>query len=227
MDVKTAKLYAQLKPYKALVNKTSGFIRWALERVNNPYVACSFGKDSSVMLHLILQHDNKIPVRFLKWKGESNLIHNYDEIEKWWIDHYRINYQPYILYREKISYLMKKRFSGFEKNYDSYFVGLRKKESVGRRISIKKLGMFYKTKRGFVRITPMADWSEKDIAVYILDNNIKLISDYDEGFHVRTTARIPTDDMQARKEWLIRLKNNNISKYNEIVKKFPELKLYE
>ncbi len=51
MDKKTALLYAKMPEYKYLVNKTSGFIKWALKQVKNPYVACSFGKDSAVMLH--------------------------------------------------------------------------------------------------------------------------------------------------------------------------------
>lgn len=41
-------LYAQMPEHKYLVNKTKKFIKWSLEQVNNPYVACSFGKDSAV-----------------------------------------------------------------------------------------------------------------------------------------------------------------------------------
>src|SRR5690625_2463704 len=84
MDRKTAMIYAQLKPYKALVEKTRGFIRWALDKVDKPYVACSFGKDSAVMLHLVREIRPNIKVRFIRWEGETEHIDNYDEVISQW-----------------------------------------------------------------------------------------------------------------------------------------------
>ena len=130
MDKKTALLYAQLKPYKALVNKTSGFIRWALERVKNPYVACSFGKDSAVMLHLILQQAPDVSVRFIRWRFETEFIDNYDEVIKDWG---YLNLEQVELSRESLSDKRKDRYDTV--GYDGYFIGLRKNESVSRRIT--------------------------------------------------------------------------------------------
>jgi 3'-phosphoadenosine 5'-phosphosulfate sulfotransferase (PAPS reductase)/FAD synthetase len=223
MDKKTAMLYAQLKPYKALVNKTSGFIRWALERVENPYVACSFGKDSSVMLHLVLQHKN-VPVKILT-KKETYLIDDYKSIIEYWREKYNANI-------EVIEYLgwLEGGKTGIAKNmkaenFDSFFVGLRKDESVARRITIKKDGMFFKMKDGKTRITPMADWTVDDISAYMLSNELPVLKAYlREGFEARTTTNIPSKYPQ---EAMQRLKDSNISAYNELLAILPNAKIFK
>ena len=132
MDKRTALLYAQLKPYKALVNKTSGFIRWALERVENPYLACSFGKDSAVMLHLVLQHKPDIPVRFIRWKNETEHIDNYETVISEWG---KLNLTQVEFSRNTLSDKRTDRYDTV--GYDSYFIGLRSQESTVRRITLK------------------------------------------------------------------------------------------
>lgn len=218
MDKKTALLYVRLNPYKALVNKTSGFIRWALERVENPYVACSFGKDSAVMLHLCLKHRSDIPVIFVR-RIETDLIDNYQEIINNWgeINLSVISYKGWLEQGEG------KGISFATRNmdkYDSYFVGLRKDESVGRRISLKTLGMFYKNKAEKVRVCPMADWTTNDIAAYCLSNELPILNKYlSEGFESRTTAAIPS---KFPHESLQSLKNRDIESFNKLLKLLPD-----
>jgi 3'-phosphoadenosine 5'-phosphosulfate sulfotransferase (PAPS reductase)/FAD synthetase len=224
MDERTALLYAQLKPFKALANKTSGFIRWALERVENPYVACSFGKDSSVMLHLVLQHKPDVQVNFM-CKTETDLIDDYKSVINWWKQNMKVNIN-------RISYLgwlEGATKTGIAKNmptegFDSYFVGIRKDESVGRRITLLKDGLFYKMKDGKTRISPMADWKVNDVAVYMLANNLPILRAYKrEGFEARTTSNIPS---KYPNEALARLKNADIMAYNKLLKILPDAKYY-
>ena len=224
MDKRTALLYAQLKPYKALVNKTSGFIRWALERVENPYVACSFGKDSSVMLHLVLQHKPDIQVKFLT-KKETYLIDDYEGVVNWWRERYNANIEviQYVGWLEggtKMGIAQNMQATGF----DSFFVGIRQDESVARRITIKKLGMFYKMADGKTRITPMSDWTTKEVGVYMLANDLPILKAYQrEGFEARTTSNIPSKYPQ---EAIQRLKDSNISAYNELFDILPNAKMF-
>lgn len=221
MDKKTALLYAQLKPYKALVNKTSGFIRWALERVENPYVACSFGKDSSVMLHLCLKHRPDIPVRFAS-HPETRLLDNYESVINAWIDK-GINYHEIFCDGEliKVKHAQRDALDAMNENWDSFFVGIRQQESVGRRISLKKYGMFYKLKNGRIKISPMSEWSEKDIAAYVLSNDLPTLSKYNtEGFSSRTTSGIPRTNIS---ECLQSLKSRDIQAFNKLCQLFTDV----
>jgi 3'-phosphoadenosine 5'-phosphosulfate sulfotransferase (PAPS reductase)/FAD synthetase len=204
------------------VNKTSGFIRWALERVENPYIACSFGKDSAVMLHLCLKHRPDIPVIFVR-RIETDLIDNYQEtIAKWGkINLHQLTVQGWIETGSK------KRTVSTATNdleYDSYFVGLRIDESAARRISIKTAGMFYKMKEGKIRICPMSDWTTNDIAAYCLSNDLPILSKYlNEGFEARTTSGIPR---KFAAESLQSLKNRDIESFNKLLKLLPDARNY-
>ena len=221
MDKKTALLYAQLNPYKALVKKTSGFIRWALERVENPYVACSFGKDSAVMLHLILQQKPDIKIRFIRWKNETENIDNYDEVIKMWG---KINLEQVELHREILSDKRKDRYE--TEGFDSYFIGLRQEESVARRLTLKTHGMFYKNKSEMIRISPLADWNEKEISAYMFSNELPILNTYlKQGSQSRTASRIPREDYGIRQSFLNDLRHRDFASYQNLIKHFPEITL--
>lgn len=226
MDKKTALLYAQMPEYKYLVQRTVTFIKWALLRVKTPYLACSFGKDSAVMLHLVFNQLPTIPVVFVS-RIETTLIDNYDEIKQAWIDKWHIDLRE-ISYR---GWLEKdsdgKGIANATKDldgFDSFFVGLRKDESVGRRISLKTHGKFFKLKEGKVRISPMADWATRDIATYMLTNDLPILDKYKrDGFEARTTAAIPSKFPHGS---LSALKERDIIAYNKLLKLLPDAKFY-
>lgn len=223
MDEKTALLYSKMPEYNFLLSKTVSFIRWALGKVNNPYLACSFGKDSSVMLHLVFNQYPNIHVKFLG-KKETDLIDDYSGVIEWW--------QKRNVLIERITYLgwleggTKK---GIAKNmqaddHDSFFVGIRKEESVARRITLKKDGKFFKMKDGKTRIAPLADWTTRDIATYMLSNNLPVLNAYKrEGFEARTTSNIPS---KYPREAIARLKDADIAAYNKLIQMFPDAKCF-
>lgn len=220
MDQRSAILYAQLKQHKALVNKTSGFIRWALERVRTPYVACSFGKDSAVMLHLVRLQCPDIAVRFIRWKDETEFIDNYDEVIAQWGN---LNLNQIELSRESLADKRKERYN--TSDFDSYFIGLRASESTVRRITLKKDGMFYKNKAELVRISPLADWQDADVAAYVFSNHLPVLNSYlKDGITSRTASRIPRADYGIRESFVARLKRRDFAAYQQLVIKFPELK---
>jgi len=224
MDEKTAYLYSQLYSYKALVRKTKGFISWALKNVKNPYIACSFGKDSSVMLHLCLECNKDIPVNFL-CKIETDLIDDYTGVIKWWEEKFnasinRICYKGWLEGSNKTGIANNMPTDGF----DSYFVGIREEESVGRRITLKKHGKFFKSSSGLIRISPMSEWTTRDIATYMLVNELPILKAYmREGFESRTTSNIPS---KYPHESIARLKDSNIEAYNKLLKILPDAKYF-
>lgn len=223
-DKKSALLYAQMPEHKALVNKTKGFTRWALERVENPYVACSFGKDSAVMLHLILQIKSDISVRFVRWKNETEFLDNYDEVIGLWKKNYHIQLNQIELERLSFSEKVEERKRLNTEEHDSYFIGFRKEESTGRRITLRSMGMFAVV-GGKVRISPLADWSESDIWAYIYKNNLPTLKSYLHG-NERTTSRVPREDMGIRSLSLQNLKYRDLESFQKLQQHFPEVKNY-
>lgn len=222
MNPKEALLYAKMPEHKVLVNKTKGFIRWALERVENPYVACSFGKDSAVMLHLVLEQMPDVKIRFIRWVNETDLLANYNEVISAWNLQ---NLEQIELFRQSIDDKIKERYATSE--YDSYFIGFRQEESTARRITLKTQGMFYKMKEGKIRISPLSDWKLKNIAAYIVENNLPTLDTYKQfGFQERTTSRVPRADYGIRSHSLKLLKEKDVVKFNELLKQFPDAAYY-
>ena len=225
MDERTARIYCQLKPYKALVNKTRGFIRWALARVSAPYVACSFGKDSSVMLHLVLQEKPDVEIKFLA-KKETPLIDNYAGVVAWWEQNYHCQVQwiEYLGWLEDANAPKGIAANVPDATNDSFFVGLRMDESVARRISLKTHGLFFPMKSGKIRIAPMCDWKVDDIAAYMYEHKLPILAAYQrEGFTARTTSNIPS---KFPHESIARLKDANMDAYNRLLRDFPTAKYF-
>jgi tRNA(Ile)-lysidine synthase TilS/MesJ len=206
-----------------LINKTNAFIEDSLSKVKMPYVACSFGKDSAVMLDLILKFSPHIPVRFAS-HPETRLLDNYDFVISEWMKK-EINFEEIFCDGGliKVKHAQRKALDALHQNWDSFFVGIRKEESFGRRVSLKKLGMFFKMKQNNrIKISPMANWKENDIATYVLVNNLPFLNKYaSEGFSARTTSGIARTNIH---ETLNSLKQRDITSYNQLLKLFPDAK---
>lgn len=225
MDQKTALLYAQLNSFKFLVRKTEGFIRWALEQVENPYVACSFGKDSAVMLHMVLKYKPDIPVYWVVFK-ETPFLDNYEEVVQEWKERFGINLTAFYQEAEVVSEFDDRKAINTE-GHDSYFVGITKEESVSRRISLKKEGKFFRKKDGLIRISPIADWTVKDVTAYIFSQKLPTLRTYlKHGFEQRTVTGFSEDMYSFRENQLQRLKESDFQKYQQLILRFPELKQY-
>lgn len=219
LERQKALLRAKMPEYQYLVQKTKNFIRWSLTQVKDPYVACSFGKDSSVMLHLVQLYYSDIPVRFIRWSNETEYLGDYDKVIKEWN---LKNLTQIELSRTTLSDKRKERYT--TDSYDSYFIGFRSQESKGRRISIKTCGNLYEMKDGKTRICPIADWKLEDIINYTVEHNLPVLDTYKKyGFQERTTSRVPREDHGIRSYSLKLLKNKDINSFNRLAKEFPEV----
>lgn len=222
IDNKTAILYSQLKPYKTLVSSTCMFIAEALSKVNKPYLACSFGKDSSVMLDLVLKIKPDIRVRFAS-HPETNYLDNYNDVIGWWKKK-GINYEE--IFCEgglvKVKHAQRNALDAMHEDWDSFLVGIRKQESFARRVSLSKYGKFHLLANGRTKISPLADWTEKEISVYMLENDLPVLNKYKhEGFSARTTSGIPRTHIE---ESLNSLKQRDIISYNLLCEIMPDAK---
>lgn len=221
MTQKEALLYAKMPEHNTLVNKTKGFIRWALERVENPYVACSFGKDSAVMLHLVLEQKPDIPVVWVTFE-ETRMISNYQDVVNDWINLFKINLNE-IFVETEIDAEFDDQIAMYKSGFKNAFVGIRMQEHKNRKVAIKKYGKFYDN-GSKIRIAPLAEWTLKDIAAYNLCNNLPMLDFYKLGFDIRTTTGIPSQGVRSR--MLNQLKQIDISRFNQLLLKYPQLAKY-
>jgi 3'-phosphoadenosine 5'-phosphosulfate sulfotransferase (PAPS reductase)/FAD synthetase len=224
MKHKEALLYSKMPHYKNLVSRTQGFIKLALGQVKNPYVACSFGKDSSVMLHLVNLQIPNIPVLFLEYE-ETALLDNYDYVISQWDLHvHRIMVDSDI--EDEINEKDILPLKAIQMGFDAAFVGIRMDESNGRRISIKKHGKFARLNSG-IRICPLAEWRVNDVASYCITNNIPLLETYKKfGFFDRTTTGLSGTEYGFREAQLARIRQTDLPRFNAILNKYPKLSKY-
>lgn len=217
------KLHSQTKAYQAKIEVANKTITTALSQVRHPYVAWSVGKDSSVLLDLVLRQNPKISVRFLYWRNESDLIDNYQEVIKWWQDR-NINLEVIQMSRVSLDEKVKSRWETVD--YDSYFIGFRADESKGRAATLRYNGMIYKKLDGMTRIAPLAWWNDTDVGAYLESRGIPLLASYEGDVTNRTSSRVPRDDYGIRSRMLMRLKQRDPAAFNALAVHFPEVKEY-
>lgn len=180
----TFKLWSETGGYKNKIEESKKVIREAFNRYKNPYVAYSGGKDSIVMLHLVLQQEPNIDVwhfdhgralmprhieseviRNAKLLGAKNLIiktskHLDNENARW---NYKIWYDSFFGILNSVTK---------ERGWDGVFLGLRQEESSKRKRRAKE---FFNGNECY----PLARWIWKDIWAYIISNNLPYPSIYD------------------------------------------------
>src|SRR5690606_35979235 len=97
-----------------------------------------------------------------------------------------------------------------ENGITGQFLGLRKEESNGRRISLLKRSPIYQMQDGMWKCCPLADWTAKDVWAYIVTRNLPYpkFYDYDKFGQnrewIRSSSWITTDGAaeKGRLGWL-------------------------
>jgi 3'-phosphoadenosine 5'-phosphosulfate sulfotransferase (PAPS reductase)/FAD synthetase len=158
--------------------------------VKNPYVACSFGKDSIVMLHLVLQHIKDISVYSF-----SNKQYDFPDTHRlrWGLqEKWNLNL---ILIERDVSKAVETEDEGGAYNrlyfsvlkeqvqkyqWDCAFVGKRKQEASRRKREIDDKGIFFPDAINGKIAYPLADWTIKDIWAYSKLNNLPHHEIYDK-----------------------------------------------
>lgn len=238
--------WARTQKFQKKVDYAKGIIKQTLEISQKPYVAFSCGKDSSVLADMVLSIDKTVPLRFLS-SGETRIIHDVDTV----IDYFKnqgatieeINIDRVFSDDWKDATWTEQRKAGNKDlqsltgdSHDCIFMGLRKEESKPREISLTRCrtegypAYTYKymqgANAGVIRCCPLATWTTSDIAAYIVANGLPTLDWYKTlGIEGRTTARLTGD--AVRQNVMVYIKNKNPDGYNKLIKRFPELKLYE
>ncbi len=180
--IESFELWADTEEYRNRINKTRDVINEALRRYNHPYIAYSGGKDSLVMLHLVLQQVPGIAV--WHWDYGRTLIPRWLEAEIIAIAK-TIGCKEIIInergkpntarldhaygYRAFFATLHQTRV---KKGWDLGFVGIRREESTRRK---RVYTSFFSNSACF----PLLNLTWKDVWSYIISSNIPYPSVYD------------------------------------------------
>lgn len=218
-----AQLHAKTKQFQRNVEFARRIIDQAMA-LCDPYVACSFGKDSSVLLHMVTSTHPSVEGRFVRWT-ESQMLDDFSSTLSWWQE--RCSIKVLDLHRDTLDDKVSSRWSQLEalSPASGYFIGFRAEESRGRALTLRKDGVIYQRKDGMYRISPLAWWKTIDIAAYTLLHNLPTLNAYKvDGFEQRTSARVPRDSVRSKA--LADLKRRDIDRWNRLCEAYPEARSY-
>lgn len=180
-------LHARSEEYIQKIQEAEYNILTTLLRYKKPYVAFSGGKDSTCMLHLVLQQ--ALNTMILHWDYGRFYIPYYLHNEL--IENARrcgaknLRIETSSLYeklgRKAINVLGKEMMEKLipqliKEGYDVVFVGLRIQESVKRKLRIKA----GRSLTNIFEVWPLKNWSWLDVWAYIISSKIPYLSYYDK-----------------------------------------------
>lgn len=236
-QLKAGLLYSRTYQFQRRLNITTQSLQRFFEITKNPYLSVSFGKQSIILAHLIFSIRPETRMALLQ-SWETFMLHDMEQVITNFIKRWPINLT--IHYKDNVSWNnwgwkqtrdhgqndLQNMGDELFHDWDGLIMGLSKDESFARRMTCSNSNTDWKTifqyKNGKFRCTPIQFWNQMDLAAYIAAYDIPLLAAYHQnGLETRTTARITKNC--AEMNGLLDLKYRNISDYNKIVKRFPEL----
>ncbi len=244
MNQKADTIHAKTIEFITKVSEAHELIKKSLQHMKNPYLSFSGGKDSTVMLHMLLKHKSNIPVIY--WDADASYPDTEQFIKKVVIEwdlnfirrktesmfsvfhKYGVNH-PQIENKTMIATVyepIKKLIEDY--GFDGVFVGLRAQESKGRRKLIKSRGqLFYNKSQKVMECLPVAQFTVEDIWAYITANDLKYNSIYDRTSMLsRNELRVSYwcgESCREMGRW-VWLKKEYPELYNKFTSEFPEVR---
>lgn len=205
-----------MQTFEQKLKVSQELIRRALRRHSKPVVACSFGKDSMAVLHLVRRFAPGVTVLWnntsieypetYKFKAQIEKDWNLLVIEAkptkdfWWV----VSRYGFPLFSRKGNADASKTCCRYLKEYpvekilrqykfDVYFTGLRSEESTRRFFSARNYGPYFHSKRlNYWKCHPIQDWTEEDVWRYHQMHELPVNPLYArngvQGFKVRTAC---------------------------------------
>ncbi|MDH5694699.1 MAG: phosphoadenosine phosphosulfate reductase family protein [Gammaproteobacteria bacterium] len=196
------------------INSARDLVEKVLAKHEKPVVACSFGKNSMVVLHMVWQFKPDVHVLFndtlmeypdtykfkreVTQKWQLNIIETKPNKTFWWI----VENYGFPLFSRKGHADPSKNCCRYLKEYpidrvlrkhkfDLYFTGLSRHESRLREFSAKKYGNYFYSKRSkHWKCHPIQDWTNEDIwkyhKIYDIPHNTLYDKTPPNGFDLRT-----------------------------------------
>ena len=179
-------LWAETEEHQSRIQTAKNIISEALDQSKCPYLAYSGGKDSLVMLHMVLQKRPDILVwhwdygyDLMPFEMEKEILENARRIGA---KNIRINSSGKGENRYRSVRTFYRQFFGKigqftqEEGCDLAFIGLRTQESGKRK---RKASEPFRWNGKLLECYPLADLTARDIWAYIVTNNLPYCSHYD------------------------------------------------
>lgn len=169
----------------------------ALKTAGQAALTCSFQAEDMVVLHLVRERLPRIPVLFLETGYHFQELYDYRDQMTARYGLNLVNVMPErtvaeqeaefpMLYRTAPDQCCKLRkvgplFRALE-DYSVWFTGLRRIQSPTR-ANLQPIDMFpLATGKELVKVSPLFDWTDKDVWAFAKKHDIPLVSLYDQGF---------------------------------------------
>ena len=200
--------------FQAKLDRSRDLVAKSLRESEHPVVACSFGKNSMIVLHLVLQRRPDVAVLFnntlvefpdtYRFKREMvkewglNVVETRPSKTFWWIvDNYGFPLFSRKGYRDATKnccrylkeYPVEKVLR--REKYDLYYTGLTRHESWRREWAARKYGDYFFSRRfSYWKCHPIQEWTDADVWQYHKEFAIPHNGVYDKepvaGYHQRT-----------------------------------------
>jgi len=172
--------------FRKRLAETQDIIKQAFNEFKKPYVAYSGGKDSLVLLHLVLQYGPYITVfhwdygpYYIPRKIEARIIQIAREIGAKNIvvktsrlyEKYKRNAQN-VLGRVLLGIIVPQMA---KEGYDACFLGLRAEESIKRKLRTRK---FFERGTYMTHVFPLKNWTWLDVWAYIISKNLPYLKEH-------------------------------------------------
>lgn len=232
------------KPFSEKLAQAKRLIK-LYANTGNTCVACSFGKDSMIVLYLALQENPRIPVCFGNTGVEfPETIKLMEKVKKEW-DLNLVELKPKKTFWEINDSIMQKKlimddgrkFSNIccyhlkERPFHVYakengitrsFTGITAVESRNRMFLACQKGMdYYSIKAGFSRVHPIMMWKEQEVWIYTHENNIPV----NEAYSKYGIDRIGCMTCMSHKGWREQIMKINPKLYAHLMKRYKGIRL--
>lgn len=176
----------------------------------------SFQSEDMILLHMVREHLPQIPVLFLETGYHFAEVYEYRDrmAQSWQMN--LVNVMPQITVAEQESQFgilnqsdptrccqirkVTPLFAALEE-YDLWFTGLRREQAKSR-AALKEVDDFpLPSGRKIRKLSPLTEWSSRDVWVYATEHHIPLLSLYDKGYTsigCEPCTSIPTDPNDPR-----------------------------
>jgi len=201
------------------------------------YVSISFGKQSLCLAHMVYTVAPKTPMHFLA-SEETWCLYDYAEVIEQFRDRWPINLTIHQTRRLSGAATWKDaRDAGdmdlqtmcSREDFDGWFWGLAAEESPQRRFTLMAAyghstthPSIFRYADGKLRCCPLMHWQTIDLAAYIGEHDIPMLSIYRRfGLQQRTTARVTKKMLRNQGMSMARMTNS--AGFRCIVNQFPEI----
>ena len=202
--------------FKFLENKAKQDIETLLKLTRKCYVSLSWGKQSTVLMHLVFSIDQNIPGVF--WRGsETNILADYNDVIQTFLKKWKIKYSEEFC---AANFKEQARDWSRKNKMEAVLMGLVKDESRQRRITLSMAdenNIYQYANQEYYRCCPLRFWGDDIIAAYIAKYTLPVLNTYKKfGFGARTSARINLNGKSKTEKGLDFLNNDQLYKLKKI-----------